>query len=108
MARVHWLKVEHEYMDDLKNGSKPFEVRRDDRGFQKGDTLILCRYGKCRVSQIGSYGYMNRDGRVVSSYPDGDKVDRTEQLVTYVLTGGQFGIQPGHVVMGITPATPSP
>ena len=99
--RTHILKVEHEYMDALKSGEKKFEVRRDDRGFQKGDRLILCRWGKCR-SNGSSYGYMNDDGRVVStsnwSY---SAIDSVERKITYILTGGQFGIEPGYVVLGL-------
>lgn len=101
MSKTHTLKVEHEYMDDLKSGAKLFEVRRDDRGFQKGDKLILCRYGKCRQSISGSYGYMNHAGRVVSSYPTSESVDRITRKIKYVLTGGQFGVEPGYVVLGL-------
>lgn len=38
---VHCLKVVPPYFDALLDGSKTFEVRRNDRGFQRGDTLIL-------------------------------------------------------------------
>lgn len=93
----HILKVETAYMDALKRGDKPFEVRRDDRGFQKGDVLVLCRYGKGRVG----YGFMDKDGDVVSSYPETQGVDRIERRITYILTGGQFGLEPGYVALGL-------
>lgn len=38
---IHALKVVAPYFDALADGSKTFEVRRNDRGFQKGDTLVL-------------------------------------------------------------------
>ena len=98
--KTHTLKVEHEYMDALKSGEKTFEVRRDDRGFQKGDKLLLCRYGKCRRGGR-FYGFMDNQGSVVSSYPTGPKVDCIERTIIYVLTGGQFGIGPGYVVLGL-------
>lgn len=46
-------------------------------------------------------GYMNSAGRVVSSYPNSDSVHRVERKIKYILTGGQFGIEPGYVVMAI-------
>lgn len=100
MARTHTLKIEYEYMDALQHGEKSFEVRRDDRGFQKGDTLVLCRYGKCRKNG-NSYGFMDSLGRVVSSHPNSPSVDRVERKITYILTGGQFGIERGYVVLGL-------
>lgn len=98
--RTHTLKVEHEYMDALSSREKAFEVRRDDRGFQKGDKLILCRYGKCRGHGNG-YGFMDSSGKVVSSYATSERVDKVERKIVYILTGGQFGIEPGYVVLGL-------
>ncbi len=100
--KTHTLKVEHEYMDAVNSGEKSFEVRRDDRGFQKGDRLILCRYGVERDCIAHNQGFMDERGKVVSSYPTNDAVDRCERTISYVLTGGQFGIEPGYVVLGIT------
>lgn len=39
----HKLKILPEYFEAVKSGSKTFEVRKDDRGFQAGDTLFLQR-----------------------------------------------------------------
>lgn len=33
----HHLKLDSHYFDAVASGDKNFEVRRDDRGFQKGD-----------------------------------------------------------------------
>lgn len=101
MPKTHTLKVEHEYMDALASREKTFEVRRDDRGFQKGDKLILCRWGQCKESPSRGVGYMNSAGRVVSSYPTSDSIHKVERKIKYILTGGQFGIEPGFVVLGL-------
>ena len=101
MARTHILKVENEYFDDLVANKKPFEVRKDDRGFQKGDTLHLCRYGREKHRTSSRLGYMNKHGDVVSSRPKSDEVDQCMRKITYVLTGGQLGIEPGYVVLGL-------
>lgn len=44
IAVEHKLKILPEYFEAVKSGSKTFEVRRDDRGFQAGDTLFLQEY----------------------------------------------------------------
>lgn len=78
------LKCLPDYFHAIARGDKTFEVRRDDRGFQKGDILNLREWTPKSKSLIPEY------------------TGNAEQvLVTYVLTGGQFGIEPGYVVMGI-------
>lgn len=37
----HELKTWPRYFDAVKRGDKSFEVRRDDRGYAVGDTLVL-------------------------------------------------------------------
>jgi hypothetical protein len=77
---THELKTLPAYWDAVKRGEKTFEVRRDDRGFQKGDVLELVRT-ELQWSDIAR------------------STLRCE--ITYILTGGQFGIEPGYVVMGL-------
>lgn len=38
---THHLKIYPQYFCRVKNGSKTFEVRKNDRGFQPGDTVLL-------------------------------------------------------------------
>lgn len=38
---THTLKVVPPYFDGLLDGTKTFEIRRNDRAFQRGDELIL-------------------------------------------------------------------
>jgi hypothetical protein len=83
----HILKTLPDYWDAIERGEKPFEVRRDDRGFQKGDVLVLRRLTK------------NVGEKWVPEYRDGYR--DLHRKITYVLTGGQFGIEPGFVVMGL-------
>lgn len=83
MATTHHLKCAAPYFDAIARGDKTFEVRKDDRVFQSGDTLLLTRI----------------DDQAPGSMP-------WEQftlgvIVTFVLQGGQFGIEPGYVVMAI-------
>lgn len=38
---IHELKILPQYYCRVADGSKTFEIRRNDRGFQSGDTVIL-------------------------------------------------------------------
>lgn len=80
-GKTHELKTWPEYYNAIRIGAKTFEVRYDDRGFQVGDTLNLMEYDPEREMFTGEY---------------------QRRVVTYVLRGGQFGIAPGYVVLGIT------
>lgn len=86
MSVTHKLKCLPNYFDAIDRGDKNFDVRRDDRGFQKGDVVILQKY-----SVEGGY---HRDPKDVHK---SHQIDRT---IKYILTGGQFGIEPGYVVLG--------
>ncbi|PHR55942.1 MAG: RNA-binding protein [Robiginitomaculum sp.] len=37
----HELKIDKEYFEAVKSGDKTFEIRFNDRGYQKGDLVIL-------------------------------------------------------------------
>ena len=88
----HVLKTLPDYWDAIERGEKNFEVRRDDRGFQKGDVLALDRFVHNPVTD--QWHVECQDGRP----------RRLLRKVTYVLTGGQLGISPGYVVMGLKKA----
>lgn len=38
---VHSLKTWPQWFQEVKAGRKPWEVRKNDRGFQEGDILVL-------------------------------------------------------------------
>lgn len=85
---THELKTLIPYWDAVYRGEKTFEVRRDDRGFQKGDRLKLVRWSGS--SPAGAI----LPGSVMPVYD-------IHAEITYVLGGGQFGIEPGFCVLGI-------
>lgn len=89
----HILKCWPQYFDAVASGLKNFEVRRDDRGFQKGDTLVLQR---------------TRPENLHSVDTDYNAKPKHELYFTinWILTGGQFGIEPGYVVLALAPLTP--
>lgn len=40
----HKLKIIEPYYSAVRSGEKTFEIRKNDRGFEVGDTLILSPY----------------------------------------------------------------
>lgn len=78
--RVHELKCWPAYYKDVALGIKPFEVRKDDRDFHTGDTLWLREFEPRGRNYTG---------------------ESLHARVTYVLPGGEFGIEDGFVVLGI-------
>jgi len=38
---IHNIKIERPYYDAVINGDKTFEIRYNDRGYQKGDLVIM-------------------------------------------------------------------
>lgn len=75
---THELKTWPEYFNRVLDGSKSFEIRRADRPFNVGDTLLL------REWKPMAREYTGREVR---------------KLVTYTLTG--MGIESGFIALGI-------
>lgn len=88
MATTHTLKTLPPFFDAVVRGDKTFEVRKDDRAFQAGDTLVLNHYDPEKDGVPFAAPYI--------------KPDPIMLRCTYVLRGGQFGIEPGYVVLGIS------
>jgi hypothetical protein len=78
---THYLKTWPQYFEDVFNGKKTFELRRNDREFQLGDILILKEWEQdtCRYT-----------GRQVS------------KKVEYILEGGSLGLEKGYVIMALS------
>lgn len=75
----HELKIEHEWLWRIRRGLKTHEVRKHDRDYQVGDTLIL----QCTCSR--------------------QPPEICHARVTHVLTHEAFpeGIQPGYCVLSL-------
>lgn len=87
---THVLKIREPYWNDIEAGEKTFEVRRYDRGFQKGDRLVLLR-----TVELASGEW------VVELNSSGAPLAGLDRDISYVLTGGQWGIESGWVVLGL-------
>lgn len=70
----HDLKIRPEYFNPVRNGLKTFEIRKNDRGFEPGDTVILREYsgskytGRAVIANIDYVSdFAQQDGFVVFS-----------------------------------------
>ena len=76
---IHEIKLQKEFADAVLSGEKCFEVRYNDRGYQKGDKI------KFKVM----------DGSLTQYHPLNEQIFE----ITYVLSG--WGIKEDYVVFGI-------
>jgi hypothetical protein len=65
---THEIKLNVNYLDAVYNGEKCFEIRKNDRGYQKGDLIKFIPYD---------------DGYITEHHPVQDKTYK----ITYVLSG---------------------
>lgn len=77
---IHQLKLNEEFFGDVITGKKNFEVRKNDRNYKVGDYLKLLSYDPQK-----------------GLYTGGEAIRK----ITYILHGGQFGIEKGFVVIGM-------
>ena len=77
--RTHVLKLQKDFCDPVYTGEKTFELRYNDRGFQKGDRV--------RFAAI--------EGETWIDHPINDE----EYEITYVLAG--WGLQRNFVAFGL-------
>lgn len=81
--RTHKLKLDIAFCDAVLSGEKSFEIRKNDRGYQKGDHI------KFVPVERGEY----------IMYPCEHDISKKEYEITYVLSN--LGIEEGYVVLAI-------
>ena len=59
MSQVHELKIYPKYFNPILEGKKSFEIRKDDRGFQVGDKVILKEWNNIEYSGREIHAYIN-------------------------------------------------
>ena len=75
---THELKILPEYFDLVTSREKTFEIRKNDRDYHVGDTLILKEWDGEKYT-----------GRLVILY------------VNYIIYGGQHGLKDGYCIMDL-------
>lgn len=84
---VHELRTWPAPFGAVWSGAKRAEMRRDDRGFEAGDLLVLREWDP-QACDDGPSGYTGR---------------KIEAIITHVLRDSQFGLVPGFVMLSILP-----
>lgn len=79
--KVHELKTYPMFFSAVKSDLKKFEVRKNDRRFEVGHELLLREFDP--------------------STRNGYTGNISHQKITYILSGGQYGIEGEYVVLGI-------
>lgn len=77
MSKIHKIKILPCFADDIFSGEKTFEIRENDRGYQKGDIIL----------------FHTSDGSE-------HKINAAKYRIAYVLSG--YGLKNGYVVLGLS------
>lgn len=77
---IHELKTHSEYFKAILTGDKTFELRKDDRNFQRGDELLLKEYNPLTNTFSGKF---------------------LHRRIKYILRGGKFGLEEGFCIMSM-------
>lgn len=78
MAKIHKIKTSPVYFLAVENGTKKFEIRKNDRDYQVGDLLVLQEYDRFKEEYTGR---------------------SIEKGVTYILQGK--GIEAGYCILSL-------
>ena len=78
---LHKIKLDISFCTPVNNGEKPFEIRKNDRGFQKGDLVQ----------------FVPVKNGIETHHP----IEVKTFKITYVMNG--YGIENGFCVFGIKP-----
>ena len=84
MIQMHNLKIQQRFADAKLDSDKLFEVRVDDRYYQKGD---LIQYQAITNTDSGAYRYI-----------DNHPINKRVYEITYVYRGQ--GVEQGYAVLG--------
>lgn len=80
MNKTHTLKLSHEFYPAVLSGEKSFEIRNNDRGFQKDDRVIF--------KEVDHLGCITMK-------------ESNPFIINYVLSG--WGLREGYVAFSISP-----
>jgi hypothetical protein len=79
LAKVHYLKTWTPFFKDAESGIKQFEVRKNDRDYEVGDTLILEDFDPITEKYTGAW---------------------VPEKITYKLDDIRF-VKEGYVILGM-------
>lgn len=80
--QTHCIKLNQNYADAVMSGDKNFEIRYNDRGYQRGDRVIFT---------------VVNDSKLTVAHP----LNRKAFVITYLIHG--YGLKDDWCVFGIKP-----
>lgn len=83
--KLHEIKLNVNFCDAVLNGEKTFEIRRNDRGYQRGDQI--------------RFTATDYDALSGSFVPCGHEIDDHLYQIDYVISG--WGLREGYVAFSI-------
>ena len=86
--KTHELKTDPDVFYALISGRKTYEIRRDDRGFRVGDTLVLRRT-------------VHSGDEMAQGEPLRYTGEEAVRRVTHILEGPAYGIAEGWVILSV-------
>lgn len=86
--KIHELKLDIKYFDEVKNGNKCFEIRKNDRDYQIGDVLELKAYKNYKNDKKSHYIRHENDSVLKTYNPD--RADTIKVKVTLVITAEKY------------------
>src|SRR2546430_307176 len=93
---IHELKADPDYFERLADGTKTFDIRRDDRGYQAGDALVIRPYDPKTDHDC-------TDATCFRNYRRPDR-PALRFRVGFVAKGQLFGLDLGaHAVLSLVP-----
>jgi hypothetical protein len=102
---LHELKIDPQVFQAVLDGTKTFEIRKNDRDFQVGDELWLMETlhtgAEMRPCPDGGY-----PGRLAPRKPLTYTGCSLAVFVTYILHGPAYGLQDGWCIMSISKEEP--
>lgn len=93
--KVHELKIFPQYFEEVLNGNKTFELRKDDRGFEVGDILILKEFRQGLIDHTQSEPIVIQEkgytGRTI------------KKEISYIFKGGipGMGLRKGFSILAL-------
>lgn len=80
VPKMHTKKLLPQYFKEVENGKKPFEIRKNDCNYLVSDAILLQEWSpKTKYT-----------GKVIL------------KQITYVLHGGNYGLEKGYVILGLS------
>ncbi|WP_394178452.1 DUF3850 domain-containing protein [Marinomonas posidonica] len=80
--QAHQLKIHQDFWNDLVEGKKTAEIRRNDRDYKVGDILLI------KAFPVDAEGYQH-------------ETDSEVRIITHITEGGQYGIEKGYCLLSM-------